>query len=394
MLDYILYLGGILWITTALFYWWQQERKPVSIKYKYHPKVSVIISAFNEEKDIRYALDSVCALNYPDFEIIVVNDGSTDNTAKILHEYVGKKRIRKINKLENQGKALAVDDALMCSNGEIILVIDADAVVHPDLLNRLIPHFEQENVGAVAGNPRVKNVNNFLTRMQFIEYTSIISMIRRSQRIWGRIMAVSGVLFAVRRSAFVDVGGFTPAAATEDIDLTWKLQKKFWDVLYESSAIAWVKVPFTYMSFFRQRMRWSRGLMQVLHRHSDIILHWKYRRMWPVFIENACSTLWALLFVIHASLWLLTTPLMQMERYLGTSLWPGIWGIVIATVTIVLCTVGHLLDRKYDPNILRYLPYAIYYPIYYWILLAFIAVIEIPALFVKITVRSVWKTER
>lgn len=134
--------------------------------------------------------------------------------------------------------------------------------------------------------------------------------------------------------------------------------------------------------------------MQVLHRHADIILHWKYRRIWPVFLENICSTIWALLFVVHLLLWGITSSLTQIETVLGSSLWPSVWGTILATITIMLCVVGHILDSKYDHNIMRYLPYAVYYPIYYWILLAFIAVIETPALFIKMAVKSTWKTER
>lgn len=385
--------GSVLWISTAIVYWIRRERGPIiESKLSHYPKVSVVISAFNEEKLLRQHIDSLCALDYPDYEIIIINDGSKDKTAQIIEEYEKKGLVRFIDKKNNEGKAMAINDAMMCCNGEILFVMDADAIAQPDILRQLVPHFTKPRVAAVAGNPRVLNTINFLTRMQLIEYSSIISMIRRSQRIWGRIMAFSGVVFAVRKSALFDVGGFSPSAATEDIDLTWKLQKKFYDVLYESKAVAWVNVPKTYPGFFRQRLRWARGLMHVLHRNYDIIFHWKYRRMWPVFIENALSTLWAICFVAMACLWIISSLL----RFplLGASVIPHVWGTILATLTLILCAVGLTLDRKYDPQLPEYYPYAVYYPIYYWILLAIIAVWALPALFKKPKTASTWISER
>jgi biofilm PGA synthesis N-glycosyltransferase PgaC len=240
--------GCIVWITCASLYALRFEKGPAHTYDKnttYLPSVSIIISAFNEEKYIKYAVESLLEIDYPNYEIIVVDDCSRDNTNAILSQYADLGKIRLITKSINEGKAMALNDAAPLSHGEIIFSIDADSEVEPDILHQMVRHFKNARVGAVAGNPRVKNLTNFLTRMQFLEYTSIIGMIRRSQRIWGRIMAFSGVVFAVRKTAFYDVGGFSPAMATEDIDLTWKLQMRFWDVFYEVNAVVWVVAPET-----------------------------------------------------------------------------------------------------------------------------------------------------
>jgi len=387
-------VSGVVLLATSMFYYFRRETKRTELAPHEHPKVSVVIAAFNEEKDVARALDSMCNLNYPNYEIVVVNDGSTDNTLKVLRQYAEAGKIRLINKTVNQGKSLAINDAAMCLNGDIMLVADADSEVDPDILKHLVPHFERPRVGAVAGNPLVKNTRNFLTRMQAVEYISIIGMVRRSQRIWGRIMAVSGVIFAVRKSAFFDVGGFTPNAATEDIDLTWKLQRRFWDCVYESRAISRVKTPVTYGAFLRQRLRWSRGLMYVMHRYFDTIFRWKYRRMWPVFIENVLSTVWAISFVTLTVVWLAAWAMGAGHLHLGANPVPAVWGTTIATVTLILCLVAHWMDRKYIKHVEYNYPYLVYYPIYYWVLLAFVAVAALPALFARPRGKTTWKTER
>lgn len=387
--------GVILWMTTSLFFYKRRESNSVTPLIEvssYFPPISIVISAYNEEKNIATSIESVCKINYPNYEIVVINDGSRDKTKEILEQYVTAGKIRLISKNINEGKAMAINDAMLCLTGEIIVVLDADAEPDSALLYHLVKHFQNARVAAVAGHPRVKNVDNFLCRMQFLEYVSVIGMIRRSQRVWGRIMAFSGVVFAVRRTAFFDVGGFSPASATEDTDLTWKLQRRFWDVFYEPKAITWVIVPTTYKAFFRQRLRWSRGLMHVMHRYIDSLWKWKMRRMWPMFLENLCSTLWALCIVILLGFWVFAFIFgIPME---GAGLIPSTWGITIATLSLILAGFSLFLDKKYDSHIIKYYFYAVYYPIYYWILLAIIAVIALPALFIKPKLASKWQTER
>lgn len=384
--------GGILLIVTSSIYWLRRERDRYNMELKEFPKVSVVIAARNEEKDIANCIDSLLKMDYPDFEIMVINDGSTDNTEQILQKYVEEGKIRLANKDKNQGKAVAINDVARSLNGDIFLILDADAEVIPNILTRMVPHFSRGRTAAVAGNPIVKNPRNFLGCMQYVEYISIIGMIRRTQRVWGRIMAMSGVVFAIRKDAFFDVGGFTPSAATEDIDITWKLQRRFWDIVFDSKAIALVKVPTTYYAFFKQRLRWSRGLMNVLHRYWNTLFCWKYRRMWAVVIDNIFSILWAFCFAVLTILWVITL-IFGFKTY-GTTPLPQAWGMSIATVTLFLCFTAYFFNAYRRRSIMRYFFYVIYYPIYYWILLAFIAVLSMPSLFVKPKNNSSWKTER
>ncbi len=384
---------SIIWITTSLFFRMRWEKDPLPTQLTHHPKVSILIPAHNEEQMIEGALKAAIAIHYTNYEIVVVDDGSTDNTRAIVEAYVARGVVRLIVKNQNEGKAMALNDALPCLNGEIILIMDADAEPVPDILQHLLPHFEHARVAAVTGNPRVKNVDTLLARLQLIEFSSIVSLLRRSQRIWGRIMTVSGVVAAFRKTALLDVGGFSPEMPTEDIELTWKLQKHFWDIRYEPRALVWMTVPSTLSGLVKQRRRWSRGLMQVLHKHRDVMAHWKFRRMWPIFIESSLSILWSACFVMLTGLWIIS----YAAGYppVGAHPIPNLWGMVIASMAMLQLLTGTLMDRKYDPDTLKYYVYAVYYPIVYWMILAVTHFISIPWLFRRTSKHAVhWRTQR
>ncbi len=385
---------SLMWITTAMFFvfrWERGERAPPPRDYA--PPVSILVPAFNEERVIADALRAALALDYPDFEVIVIDDGCSDGTRAVVESLMPHPRLRMICKQNNEGKAMALNDALLAANGEIVLVLDADAEPEPDCLWHMVQHFRSARVAGVTGNPRVKNVDSFLARLQVIEFSSVVSLLRRSQRIWGRIVTVSGVVAAFRRSAVIDVGGFSGNMATEDIELTWKLQRRFYDIRYEANALVWMTVPATWRTLYRQRSRWARGLMQVLHKHRGVLAQWRCRRMWPMFIESSLSTLWALCFVLLTTIWVIS----YSAGYppVGASPIPNVWGMTIGTLCLLQLLTGVLVDRRYDSESLRYYPYAVYYPLLYWAFLAITAVIALPHLFKRPRRGALtWKTPR
>lgn len=390
---------SIMWITTSLFFIHRWERGYASDSQFPEdsdsdlPRVSVLIPAHNEAGVIADTLAAACAIDYPSFEVVVIDDGSTDDTVRRVMPFVASGFVRLVRKTVNEGKALALNDALPLATGEIVLTLDADAAPEPDILRRIVPHFRSARVAAVTGNPRVRNVDNFLARLQAIEFSSIVSLLRRSQRIWGRIVTVSGVVAAFRRSAVFDVGGFSPNMPTEDIELTWKLQKRFYDVRYEPRALVWMTVPATLRGLYQQRLRWARGLMQVFHKHSDVMLHWKFRRMWPVFIESALSIVWAVCFVVLTLIWVGSYAIGVPP--VGASPIPNLWGMTIGTLCLLQLLLGTLVDRRYDEGILRYYPYAVWYPLVYWMFLSITTVLSLSWIFRRPATQGVrWNTER
>jgi biofilm PGA synthesis N-glycosyltransferase PgaC len=325
--------------------------------------------------------------------VIVIDDGSSDGTLAALEPLMADERLRIVRKAVNEGKAMAMNDALPLARGTLLMALDADAAPDRQLLRWIVPHFDSPRVAAVTGNPRVQNTTTLLARLQAVEFSSIISLLRRAQRIWGRIVTVSGVVAALRKSAVVDVGGFSPNMPTEDIELTWKLQKRHYDVRYEPRAICWMTVPQSYRGHFRQRLRWARGLAQVLHKHRDVMTTWNCRRLWPVFVESSLSILWSLCFVFLTTLWALSYAVGLPP--VGASPIPNLWGMTIATLCLTQLTVGVLIDQRYDARVRRYLPYAVWYPILYWALLAITTVIALPYLFKRPAAQAVrWHTAR
>lgn len=376
---YPLVSSGVL-VLVSMLYYLRRERSAEKIQPAldpdFTPSASVVIAAFNESEHIEATLDGILAIDYPDYEVIVIDDGSSDGTTARVLPYVRDGRVRLVRKLGNEGKAMALNDGLRCAAGEIILVMDADAIPDPNILRFVAPHFKQPRVGAVTGNPRVFNRDSLLSKLQAIEFTAIISLQRRAQRVWGRILTMSGVVGAFHRNALFDAGLYSPDMATEDIDLSWKLQLRSWDIRYEPRAVVWMRVPSTLRGLWRQRLRWARGLAQVLRRHGKPAMTWKRRRLWPLVIESWLSITWAYCFVALTTLWIFCYAVGYPP--VGASPIPNWWGMLIGTMCLLQLLTGVLLDRRYDRRIPVYYFTAVFYPLMYWIIMAIVTSIATP----------------
>jgi biofilm PGA synthesis N-glycosyltransferase PgaC len=385
---------GVMWTLTSLIFYTRNERDPLAAQPDDElPFVSVVVAAYCEERVIEGTLAALLALDYPRYEIVVVDDGSTDRTVEILRPYAADGRIRLLEKRHNEGKAMALNDAVPVLRGEIVTIVDADIQPRPDTLRHLAPHFRHARVAAVAGNPQVTNTASLLAKVQATEFASIVSVLRRAQRVWGRILTVSGAICAFRKSAMVDVGLFDPEMATEDIALTWKLQRRFYDVRYEPRAVVAMQVPESLRALYRQRRRWATGLAQVLRRNAGMFADVRTRRLWPVFIEAILSVAWAYTAVTMIGFWAISYTV-GFEP-LGANPLPNFWGMVIATVALVQLAVGVWLDRHYNRRVGRFYLWAAMYPLFYWMLMLVITVTATPAaLLGRRGKTSHWKTER
>lgn len=385
---------GVMWTLTSLIFFSRNEREPLSCPPDAElPLVSVVVAAYCEEAVIERTLAALLAMDYPRYEIVIVDDGSSDRTAEILRPYAKARKIRLVEKVINEGKAMALNDAIPITRGDIVCIVDADIQPQPDTLRHLIPHFAHGRVAAVAGNPQVTNTGSLLAKVQATEFASIVSVLRRAQRVWGRILTVSGAICAFRKGAMVDVGLFDPEMATEDIALTWKLQRKFYDVRYEPRAVVAMQVPETLTGLYHQRRRWATGLAQVLRRNAPMFGDWRTRRLWPVFVEAVLSVLWAYTAVSMMTLWAASYAVGLAP--LGADPLPNFWGMVIATVALVQLAVGVWLDRHYNRGVGRFYLWAAMYPLFYWMVMLLITVKATPsALLGRRGKTSHWKTER
>ncbi|UCH84785.1 MAG: poly-beta-1,6 N-acetyl-D-glucosamine synthase [Candidatus Latescibacterota bacterium] len=385
--------SSALWVFTSIVFFARHERRAAALGHKitkakplptesgaepdeFTPRVTVLMSAYNEAEHIERTIKGCLDIDYPDYEIVIVNDGSKDDTLKKIKPHADAGRVRLINKPVNEGKAMALNDAIPLTNGEVILIIDADAVPDRNILRAIVPHFRASRVGAVTGNPRVKNRRSLLSKLQAIEFASIVSLQRRGARVWGKMLTMSGVVGAFHRHALYDAELFSPQMATEDIDLTWKLQLKHYDIRYEPRAIVWMRVPVSVRGLWRQRTRWARGLAQVLRRHGREAFKWHSRRLWPVLIESLLSIVWAYCFVIFTALWAVSYAVGYPP--IGASPIPNYWGMLIGTMCLFQLLVGVLLDRLYDRRLPWYYVVAVVYPIIYWMLMAVVTFFSTP----------------
>jgi len=387
-------VSGVIWTLTSLIFYGRTERDPLPPADDDPPFVSLVVAAYCEEAVIEGTLDALVALDYPDYEILVVDDGSTDRTKELVAARITPGgRVRLIEKRVNEGKAMALNDAIPVTRGEIVVVVDADIRPRPDILRYMVAHFRHGRVAAVAGNPQVSNTTSLLAKIQATEFASIVSVLRRAQRVWGRILTVSGAICAFRRGAIVDAGLFDPDMATEDIALSWKLQRRFYDIRYEPRAVCEMQVPETFRGLWRQRRRWAKGLAQVLHTHAGMFGDWRTRRLWPVFVEAVCSILWANLAIVMIGFWALSYAV-GLEP-LGASPVPNFWGMVIATVALVQLAVGVWLDGRYNARVGRFYLWAALYPLFYWLVMLIVTVTATPgALFGRRHATNHWRTER
>jgi len=265
--------------------------------------------------------------------------------------------------------------------------IDADALLDPQALSWLMVHFINPRVGAATGNPRVRNRSTLLGRLQVGEFSSIIGLIKRAQRTYGRIFTVSGVVACFRKAALHDIGYWSSGMLTEDIDVSWSLQIRHWDVRFEPKAQCWILVPETLRGLWQQRLRWSTGGIQVLMKYWRIEHRWKARRMWPVLVEYVMSVVWAYAMLMVAIFWLAGLVITLPPEYRIPSLLSGWNGVMVGTTCLIQIGVSLALDARYDKGIFKSFYWMIWYPLAYWMLNLATTIVAVPRALLRNTKR-------
>ena len=232
--------------------------------------LSIIIPAYNEEKNIEATIRSALDAEYPEKEIIVVNDGSTDSTEKIVRKIASKNKCVKLLKGRHEGKGKAVNLGIKHSKYDFAVVLDADTEIEKGALKHLIKPFSDKTVGAVSTVLRVKKSGSILNWFQQFEYAINTSWRYVVDKIGGSCIVPGFCAF--RKSAFLSVGGFRGDSAVEDYDICMYLNKAGYKIKMASNAVCYTKVPSTFFSLVKQRIRWNRGTLQVLRKHKDIFL--------------------------------------------------------------------------------------------------------------------------
>ncbi|MCL4765160.1 MAG: glycosyltransferase [Hyphomicrobiaceae bacterium] len=265
-------LGMMRLILVAAAAWVQSRRELKRAGGRWTPlSLAVIVPAYNEEKVICDCISSLLASRGVDFDILVVDDGSTDGTSSAVQDVFGEHPRVKLRRKPNGGKASALNWAVAGLDVEVFVAVDADTRLDPDAIARLVRHFADTSVGAVAGTVHVGNATGLLTRFQALEYVTSQSLDRRALELANGIIVVPGAIGAWRRAAVVEVGGYGTDTLAEDADLTLKLERADWKVLYEPRAFAQTEAPATVEQFLKQRFRWMFGTLQVAFKHLRTI---------------------------------------------------------------------------------------------------------------------------
>ncbi|HKP13877.1 MAG TPA: glycosyltransferase, partial [Blastocatellia bacterium] len=253
----------------------------------YSPTVAVIVPAYNEEKVIVQTITSLLASDHPPgFEIVIVDDGSKDATYRRVKEtFSDEPRVRAFSKA-NGGKPAALNFGVTHTKAEIVIALDADTIFARDTISKLVRHFADPGVGAVAGNAKVGNRLNLLTRWQALEYITSQNLDRRAFSLLDCITVVPGAVGAWRRELVVEAGGFTDETLAEDADLTMSIRKHGYSIVYEDEAIALTEAPDTVRGFVKQRYRWMYGTLQAAWKHKDALFRPRYGSLGFVALPN------------------------------------------------------------------------------------------------------------
>ncbi|MBJ6120912.1 glycosyltransferase [Sphingomonas mollis] len=274
VLAWLFYLAIALGIARAVLMAalaWVQARKPRLAPPVFQPQVSVIIPAYNEERVIESSVARVLASDYPGLQVIVVDDGSKDGTSAVVaRAFADDPRVTLLT-LVNGGKAAALNRAFLQARGEVVIALDADTQFEPETIGRLARWFADPVIGAVAGDARVGNRVNLVTRWQAVEYITAQNLERRALAGFDAMTVVPGAVGAWRRAALDAVGGYPEDTLAEDQDLTIAIQRAGWRVTYDPRAVAWTEAPETFRALAKQRYRWAFGTLQCLWKHRRIL---------------------------------------------------------------------------------------------------------------------------
>ncbi len=384
-----------VWMTGALYYYFKWERKEIHKKHPPKldstPMVSIIIPCYNEADHIEEVVEHLHHLEYPEYEIIAVNDGSKDDTSGILRRLMEKSdKLRVVDFVKNQGKATGLNMAAMVSRGEYLVCIDGDSMIEADSVNWMIRHFlNNPRVGAVTGKPKIRNRSTILGKLQVGEFSAIIGMIKRAQSIYGKIFAVSGVVTAFRKAALHDIGYWSTDMITEDIDVCWRMQIRHWSVKFEPHAMCWILMPETLRGLWKQRVRWAQGGAEVLFKYPHIFQYKKQRSMWPVYLEYFASISWAFALVLSIILWIVGVAVRFPLGFDNAS----IYGIMLGITFMLQFLISFYISSRYEKGLFRYYFWLIWYPVAYWLIIAGTSITGfIKALNRDITKRAVWES--
>lgn len=386
-----------IWIIGGLWFYLRREVPAPKLPVFENPQgCSILIPCYNEEDHVADTIEFALRTKYPNIEVIAINDGSRDRTGELLNAMAAKEpRLRVVHLDQNEGKAFALCAGAIASRFEYLVCIDGDALLHPHTVEWMMMHLTGSGrVGAVTGNPRILNRSSLLGKIQVGEFSSIIGLIKRAQRTYGRIFTVSGAIVGFRKTALHRIGYWSEDMITEDIDISWRLQLDHWDIRYEAEALAYIYMPETLGGLWKQRLRWAQGGVEVIIRHTRDLFSWRTRRFWGIALEYMLSVVWSYamlsIFVLYALGLIFTIP----EPWYVNSILPQWYGLILCLTCLIQFFVSLCIDRRYDEGrLLRNYIWVVWYPLLYWMISMVTTVVAVPkTLLKKSNKRARWES--
>ena len=378
------FVMAAVWIAGGIFFWWHEERSGPGPdqppRLPRYPKAAVIVPCHNEARHIAETIGALGRLSYPDYEIVAVDDGSTDGTGSVLDALAASNdRLRIVRLSANRGKATALRTGAELTDAEYLICVDGDALLDEHALTWMVRALTLgPRVGGVTGNPRIRTRSTVLGRLQLGEFSSLVGLIKRAQMVWGRLFTVSGVVCGFRKSALAEVGYWSTDVLTDDVDISWRLQLRGWRIRFEPRALCWILMPETLRGLWRQRLRWATGAAQVFLRYLPQLVGGRSHGMWVIAADYVISVAWAVV-TFSLSVWWLVglLPGVSLPVTVG-GLVPGAWGLTLALMFLVQVVVGMTLDRRYEPGLGRYLPSVMGYPVVFWLIILLTVIVGLP----------------
>lgn len=292
---------------------YRNVKKETSVKsIAEQPLISILVPCYNEGKVIKASLESLMHLSYPRYEIIVIDDGSTDETyliAKNMEYNDGNKSLKAYTK-PNSGKAEALNFGIEKAQGELFLAVDADSKISTDALDLMVPYFDDPTIAAVAGSVYVTNTDTLWTKLQALEYIQGLNLVRNGQAYFKLVNIIPGPIGMFRKQTVQEIGKYTDDTYAEDCDLTLRLIEAGYRIDYEIDAISYTEAPESLLDLLKQRYRWTRGILQSIlkHKRKLFAIHSNFSMsmvLWYMLFESIfwpVASILANLFIIYVSL--------------------------------------------------------------------------------------------
>lgn len=324
-----------------------------------YPFVSIIVPAYNEADVIESSLSSLLELRYPYYEIVAVDDGSTDGTFEKMKEFEGNHYGVNVTvyRKENSGKADTLNYGIRRSRAPIVVCMDSDSRLTAETLRYAVRPFADPSVGAVAGNVKVINRHNIWTKLQALEYIEGLNIVRKAQAFFRTVNVIPGPIGIFRRATYDETGGYDSDTFAEDFDMTVKILSAGWKIHYEPKAVAFTEAPEELLDIIKQRYRWSRGILQALRKQKRLL----------VTNESSVTTplsLWYMIFEglvwpamnIFASVFFVWIALIY-----GMTKLLVLWWVLLTALDLLIAIHAILMEGEQ----MSLAPYAIFYRLFY-----------------------------